>query len=140
MAFELTGTVIEIYPTQTFNKGFKKREFVLEVGDSYPQKIIFSAVQEKCEIIDSFNIGDTINVAFDVKGREWTDKSGQTKYFNSLEAWRMTSQAKSSSAKKSKQADDDDDEIFKSLGVDTGLKAPKSSRPADNHSLDDLPF
>jgi hypothetical protein len=137
MAFELTGIIIEVFPAQTFNKGFRKREFVIEAGDKYPQKIVFGLVQDKCDMIDSYGVGDTVAVSFDVKGRDWTDKSGQVKYFNSLEAYRINGQQRAST--KGKQVEDDDDEIFRSLGIETGPK--KSSAPASSFSDDDdLPF
>ena len=109
MAFELNGIIIEIFPAQTFNKGFRKREFVIESGDKYPQKIVFGLVQDKCDMIDSYGIGDTVSVAFDVKGRDWTDKSGQTKYFNSLEAYRINGQQRANVSKPASDFDDEDD-------------------------------
>jgi len=81
---ELTGTLVEVFPAQSFNKGFRKREFVIETDDKYPQKIIFQLVQDKCDMIDSFGTGDTVRISFEVKGREWNGK-----YFNALEAWRI---------------------------------------------------
>jgi hypothetical protein len=140
MAFELTGIIIEIFPAQTFNKGFRKREFVIETGDKYPQKIVFGLVQDKCDMIDSYGVGDTVAVSFDVKGRDWTDKSGQTKYFNTLEAYRINGQQRAAvKGKPSTDDDDDDDEIFRSLGIDTGPK--KSTTKVDKDwSDDDLPF
>jgi hypothetical protein len=138
MAFELTGIIIEIFPAQTFNKGFRKREFVIETGDKYPQKIVFGLVQDKCDMIDSYGVGDTVAVSFDVKGRDWTDKSGQTKYFNTLEAYRINGQQRAA-VKGKPSTDDDDDEIFRSLGIDTGPK--KSTTKIDTDlSDDDLPF
>jgi hypothetical protein len=139
MAFELTGIIIEIFPAQTFNKGFRKREFVIETGDKYPQKIVFGLVQDKCDMIDSYGVGDTVAVSFDVKGRDWTDKSGQTKYFNTLEAYRINGQQRAAVKGKPSTDDDDDDEIFRSLGIDTGPK--KSTTKVDKDwSDDDLPF
>lgn len=139
MAFELTGIIIEVFPTQTFNKGFRKREFVIETGDKYPQKVVFGLVQEKCDMIDSYGVGDTVAVSFDVKGRDWTDKSGQTKYFNTLEAYRISGQQRAAVKGKASQEDDDDDEIFRSLGIDTGPKKSTASTKTD-WSDDDLPF
>ena len=139
MAFELTGIIIEIFPAQTFNKGFRKREFVIETGDKYPQKVVFGLVQDKCDMIDSYGVGDTVAVAFDVKGRDWTDKSGQTKYFNTLEAYRISGQQRAAVKGKQVEEDEDDDEIFRSLGIDTGPK--KSTAKVDKDwSDDDLPF
>lgn len=140
MAFELTGVIIDIFPAQTFNKGFRKREFVIEVGDKYPQKIIFGLVQEKCDMLDSYGVGDTVSVAFDVKGRDWTDKMGQTKYFNTLEAFRIHGQQRANISSKSTsfEEEEEDDEIFRSLGIETGPK--KSSSKLPDLGDDDLPF
>lgn len=140
MAFELTGVIIEIFPAQTFNKGFRKREFVIEVGDKYPQKVVFGLVQDKCDMVDSYGIGDTVAVAFEVKGRDWTDKSGQTKYFNTLEAYRIHGQQRAAiSSSSSIEEDDDDDEIFRSLGIDPGPKKSTTVAKTD-FTDDDLPF
>ena len=41
-SFELTGTLKVLEDTQTFNSGFSKREFVIEVPDGkYPQMVKF---------------------------------------------------------------------------------------------------
>ena len=138
MAFELTGVILEIFPSQTFNKGFRKREFVIETGDKYPQKIIFGLVQDKCDMLDSYGVGDTVAVAFDVKCRDWTDKSGQVKYFNTLEAFRISGQQRAAIRSSAAEEEDDDDEIFRSLGIETGPK--KSSAKQIDLDDDDLPF
>jgi hypothetical protein len=35
------------------------------------------------------NVNDTIEVSFNIRGREWTSPQGEVKYFNSLDAWRI---------------------------------------------------
>lgn len=129
--FEMAGTIIEIFPAQTFGKGFRKREFVLEVGDKYPQKIVFQLVQEKCNIIDAYSVGDQITVDFNITGRDWTDKLGTVKYFNSLEAWRIVGEAKPKT-----NFEEDDDSWMEST--------PKTEKPKSTESFnwsdDDLPF
>jgi Domain of unknown function (DUF3127) len=138
MAFELTGVIIDVFPAQTFNKGFRKREFAIETGDKYPQRIVFTLVQDKCDLLDSFRIGDPVSVGFDVKGRDWTDKTGQVKYFNTLEAWKLSSQGGSGS-KSRLEEDETDEDIYASLGVDS---SPKKSNAIFDDILndDDLPF
>jgi hypothetical protein len=131
--FELTGIIIETFPAQTFGKGFRKREFIVEYGDKYPQKISFQLVQEKCDILDAFDIGSSVTVSFNIKGRDWTDKSGQVKYFNTLEVWKIV-------GKKSKQVDEFDEDF------ETELKSPQKKTlntkeaTAISWSDDDLPF
>lgn len=70
---------------------FSKREFVLEFAENpeYPQFILFQLVQDRTGLIDGFNVGDEIDVSFNLRGRSWTSPQGETKYFNSLEAWRI---------------------------------------------------
>jgi hypothetical protein len=135
--FELTGTIIEMFPAQTFNKGFRKREFVIEVGDKYPQKILFQLVQEKCDMLESFDIGDIVAVAFDVKGRDWTDKLGAVKYFTTLEAWRISGQKKSGPIGITADAGEFDDDVFGD--IDTTPSKPQAETNFD-WSDDDLPF
>jgi len=89
--FTLRGKVIVISAEQIISEKFKKREFVIEDDSSqYPQVISFQVVQDNCNILDSFSVGDEVEVNFNIKGREWTSpKDGQVKYFNTLEAWRI---------------------------------------------------
>ena len=135
--FELTGTLIESFPSQTFNKGFRKREFVVETGDKYPQKIMFQLVQEKCDLLDAYQVGDTLTIKFDIKGRDWADKLGTVKYFNSLEAWQVQGQKREKSSVDSRSSDIDDDNF-------EGLDLPPQNKPKSpveiNWSDDDLPF
>ena len=50
----------------------------------------FDLIQDKCDLLEEFNIGDTLKVEFNLKGRKWTDPSGNDKYFNTLQAWRLS--------------------------------------------------
>lgn len=79
------------YDTKQVSERFRKREFVLEYADNpmYPQYVLFQLVQDKCELIESYNVGDMLQIDFDVRGREWTSPQGEVRYFNSLDAWRI---------------------------------------------------
>ena len=72
------------------DKEFKKRELILEVADNpqYPQMVKFEASQAKCEQLDKLNVGDEINLHFNLNGREWLNKEGKTVYFNTLSLWK----------------------------------------------------
>ncbi len=88
--FKLTGTVKLINDTQQVTEKFSKREFVVsETSSMYPQDILFQATQDKCSILDNIKENDQIEVSFNLRGREWTSPTGEVKYFNSLEAWRI---------------------------------------------------
>ncbi len=88
--FKLTGTLKVLNPTVQVSEKFSKREFVVtESSSMYPQDIQFQLTQDKCSMLDGFNINDQIDVSFNLRGREWTSPQGEVKYFNSLDAWRI---------------------------------------------------
>ncbi len=88
--FKLSGTIKVINPTVQVSEKFSKREFVLTDSSSmYPQDILFQLTQDKCGLIDGFQLNDQIEVSFNLRGREWQSPQGEIKYFNTLEAWRI---------------------------------------------------
>lgn len=88
--FKLTGTIKVVNDTVQVSEKFSKREFVINDASSmYPQDILFQSTQDKCGIIDQFKVGETVEVSFNLRGREWTSPQGEVKYFNTLEAWRI---------------------------------------------------
>ena len=88
--YKLTGTIKTIKETVQVSEKFAKREFVINDASSmYPQDIAFQSVQDKCSMLDGYNVGDTVEVSFNLRGREWTSPKGEVKYFNTLDAWRI---------------------------------------------------
>ncbi|GAB4409580.1 MAG: DUF3127 domain-containing protein [Bacteroidia bacterium] len=89
------GKLHQKYETVTVSERFRKREFVLEYADNpmYPQYLLFQLVQEKCDLLDSYAVGSEMSVDFNLRGRRWDSPQGETKYFNSLEAWRLSAVA-----------------------------------------------
>jgi hypothetical protein len=61
----------------------------------YPQDIIFQTTQDKCSLLDQFQVNDNVEVSFNLRGREWTSPQGEVKYFNTIEAWRIEKQGQS---------------------------------------------
>ncbi|MCH2200046.1 MAG: DUF3127 domain-containing protein [Flavobacteriales bacterium] len=84
MSYELRGKLTKIFDTQTFNSGFTKREFVVTTEEQYPQDIKFELIKDKTSMIEQYNVGDVLNVKFDIRGSEWNGK-----YFVNLNAWRV---------------------------------------------------
>lgn len=89
---KLSGKLVEIFETVKIKDSFQKREFVVEYATNpkYPEVIKFELVQDKCGLIDNFSVGQDIAVDFDLRGRKWTDQKGVVKYFNTLQAWRVS--------------------------------------------------
>jgi len=88
--FKFTGTIKVIQPTQQVTEKFAKREFVVtDTTSMYPQDIMFQATQDKCSMLDGYNVNDQVEVSFNLRGREWTSPQGEIRYFNTIEAWRI---------------------------------------------------
>jgi len=69
---------------------FRKRDFVLEMQDgNYPQHIKFQVTQDRCQLLDTFKVGQQVKVLFNLRGRPFQSKTGETVYFTNLEAWRI---------------------------------------------------
>ena len=88
--YEATGKLHEVYPSQQVTDKFRKREFVLEIEDGmYPQHIKFELSQDRCDILDNFRKGSMVKVTFNLSGRPFVDREGQTRYFSNLRAWKL---------------------------------------------------
>ena len=95
---EVEGKILEILDTQQVSERFRKREFVMEytTNPEYPEYLKFEMVQDRCEQLDGFQVDDIVTVRFDLRGRKWTDRQGQVRYFNSLQAWQLIKKSTSS--------------------------------------------
>jgi hypothetical protein len=88
---EIKGKILEIMDTVQIKETFRKREFVVEWAKDpqYPSPIMFEIVQDRCEQLDGFRVGEEVTVHFDLRGRRWQSPDGRVKYFNTLQAWRL---------------------------------------------------
>jgi len=84
MPNEITGTILEIFPEQTFVSGFSKREFVVTTRDRYPQPIKLEFTKERCAQLDGYQPGDPVRVFYNLRGNEYNGR-----YFVNLQAWRI---------------------------------------------------
>ncbi|MEZ4281679.1 MAG: DUF3127 domain-containing protein [Myxococcota bacterium] len=86
---QVQGRIHTAFAEAQVTQRFKKREFVLELdaASRYPQLVLFQLTGDRCAVLDDFGAGDTVNVEFSLRGREWKSPKGETRYFNSLEVW-----------------------------------------------------
>jgi hypothetical protein len=96
---EIEGKVKLIGETQTFgSNGFRKRELVVTTDEQYPQHIMVEFVQDKCDLLNSYKVGQDVKVSINLRGREWTNPQGEVKYFNSIQGWRIEGSSQAQSA------------------------------------------
>lgn len=87
---EVQGKIKVKGETQSFgSNGFRKRELVITTEEQYPQFLNIEFVQDKTDLLDSFQVGQTVKVGINLRGREWVSPQGETKYFNSIQGWRI---------------------------------------------------
>ena len=86
---EVSGRVKVINPTQQVSASFKKREIVVTTEEQYPQHIIMDLINTRIDLLDAYNVGDQVKVSVNLRGREWVSPQGETKYFNTIQGWRI---------------------------------------------------
>ncbi|MFV7234358.1 MULTISPECIES: DUF3127 domain-containing protein [Flavobacterium] len=87
---EVTGKIKMLGDAKNVGSGsFLKRELVVTTEEQYPQHILVEFVQDKCDLLNSFKVGEAVKVSINLRGREWVDPQGVTKYFNAIQGWRV---------------------------------------------------
>ena len=87
---ELQGKIKMVGETQTFgSNGFRKREVVVTTEEQYPQHVLAEFVQDKCDLLNGLKVGQEVKIGINIRGREWVDPKGETKYFNSIQGWKI---------------------------------------------------
>lgn len=96
---EVQGKIKLIEETKEYGtSGFRKRNIVVETEEQYPQTILIEFVQDKCDILNNYKAGQDVKIGINLRGREWENPQGETKYFNSIQGWRID-KAETQSAK-----------------------------------------
>ena len=87
---EVTGKIKMIDQTKEVGSGgFKKRDIVVTTDEQYPQDILVQFVQDKCDLLNNFQVGEQVKININLRGREWTNPQGETVYFNTIQGWRI---------------------------------------------------
>lgn len=87
---EVTGKIKKIDETKTFGaSGFRKREMVITTDEQYPQMLMIEFVQDKCDLLNNYSVGQDVKISINLRGREWINPQGEAVYFNSIQGWRI---------------------------------------------------
>ena len=84
---EISGKLNRLGEIQTFESGFRKREFIIETEGEYPQLIKFELLKDNVDKVTEFPIGAFLTVTFDIRGNEYHGK-----IYNNLVAWRIVAE------------------------------------------------
>jgi hypothetical protein len=89
-SFKIQGVVLVVSETVQVSDKFKKREVVVsDTTEMYPQEIMVQFTQDKVDLLDAVAEGQEVEVSFNLNGRPWVSPSGETKYFNTLNGWKI---------------------------------------------------
>ena len=87
---EVQGSIKVIGEVQEISATFKKRELVVTTDEQYPQTISIEFIQDKIDLLNSFEVGQNVKVNINLRGREWENpQTKEIKYFNSIQGWRI---------------------------------------------------
>lgn len=110
---KLKGKLIKKTKVEEFgSNGFKKREIVIVTDEQYPQSIMIELHQNNCDLANDLKKDETIEVSINVRGREWVNPEGVSKYFNSLVGWKIEKiQVQEQAPASSINTDDEPDDL-----------------------------
>jgi hypothetical protein len=97
------GTIHHLGEAKQVSEKMNIREFVLSIGDKYPQLVQFQAVNERVKFLETARVGQECEVKFDLRGREYNGK-----YYVSLNAWDIRIATPASTSKPISDEIDDD--------------------------------
>ncbi len=90
---EIIGKLFEKRDAVKRSETFTVREFVIEVenpNSQYKDYVLFQVTNDRCSLLDQYNVGEELHVVFDIRGRRWVRPADQqVMYFNTLSAWRV---------------------------------------------------
>lgn len=90
---EVVGLVHHLGDEIQVTSSYTKRELVIKTLEQYPQFILIEFGQGKCnDYLDKLKANDDVKVSINLRGREWVNPQGETKYFNSIQGWRIEKQ------------------------------------------------
>ncbi|MEN8887140.1 MAG: DUF3127 domain-containing protein [Winogradskyella sp.] len=81
---EVKGKIKLIAETQTFDSGFTKRQLVVTTDEMYPQDVAIDFVKDKCDVLNAYKVGQSVQVGINIRGNEYNGK-----YYVSLQGWKI---------------------------------------------------
>lgn len=127
---EISGKLKQIDETKDVGtSGFQKRDCVIVTDEQYPQSILIQFVQDKCNLLSTFNVGDNVTIGINLRGREWTNPKGELVFFNTIQGWKILKQ---DTSKQSPAAAPQNQEYTQTN--------PLQANVVEDNEPDDLPF
>ena len=76
------------------NNGFRKHQIVIETGDGrWDNPIPVEFTKDNIELSKNLQVGDQVKIESRINGREWQGKDGTTKWFTSINGYKITKES-----------------------------------------------
>ena len=76
------------------SNGFRKHQIVIETGDGrWDNPIPVEFTKDNIELSKGLKVGDVVQVQSRINGREWQGKDGATKWFTSINGYKITKES-----------------------------------------------
>ncbi|MGX7590176.1 DUF3127 domain-containing protein [Candidatus Karelsulcia muelleri] len=143
---EIIGTVQKILDLQIYKNNFKKRELLIKTEEQYPQILIIEFILEKTKLLNSLKKDDKIKLFINLKGKKWTTKTGETRFFNSIQGWKIETMTTMTETDRDKTRDKktETDKTKKEKKRNRNKKPKKPKKPKQEKKpkkeFDELPF
>jgi hypothetical protein len=82
----IKGIVKSIGERETFTSGFYKQQLVITTLGDYPQLLPFDFAKDKGEALNGLEVGQAVEVFFDLRGKEGTTPG---RIFVDLNGWKV---------------------------------------------------
>jgi len=126
---ELNGTIKKIEETKSIGtSNFKKRDLVIETKEQYPQSILVSFHQDKCDILNNYKKCDEVKIGINLRGREWVNKDSEVKYFNEIVGWKINKANETTPTNENLSTEEAKERLLDQQNLDV------------ENNVDDLPF
>lgn len=86
---EVKGTLHSKQDTKQVSEKFSKREFIIKTDGQYPEHILCQVTNDKCNLLESVEVGTQLTAHVNLKGRLWTGNDGIEKCFNTIDVWKL---------------------------------------------------
>ncbi|WP_262919258.1 DUF3127 domain-containing protein [Niabella hibiscisoli] len=100
---DLTAKLVQMLPLQKGqgkNGEWKKQDIIVETGGQYPKKVCISIWGDKINE-SALQIGNTLNISFDVESREYNGR-----WYTDVKAWKVEAAGGASGGGNSSYADE----------------------------------
>ena len=67
----------------------QKQILVVQTDAEYPQKLPIEFIKDKCDLLNNLQIGQQVKVSVNIRGNEYQDRNGVTRFGLSFQGWKV---------------------------------------------------